>query len=356
MPIERGEGNLLTADVEALVNTVNTEGVMGKGLALQFKRAFPDAFKSYAQACRNQEVVVGEMHVVTRLVAPRIIFNFPTKKHWRQPSRLEYIESGLVDLVSKVREYGVSSIAIPPLGCGNGGLDWEIVKPLIIRAAGQIPDVRVVVFEPEGAPKPEQMVENRSAPSMTPARAAVIALMGRYLETGYDYRLSLVEVQKLAYFLQEAGQPLRLDFKPHYYGPYADNLRKALRNIEGHFTHGMGDGRNSPETPIELLPGALDTAREVLALDHETSTRIERVWQLIEGFETPFGMEVLASVHWVMKEVNDLESVIARIHSWNSRKRSRMKEGHIRAAWQRILEVGILGQAHDDLTTARAAT
>ena len=342
MPIERGEGNLLQADVEALVNTVNTEGVMGKGLALQFKRAFPDAFKSYAQACKNGEVAVGKMHVFPRLVTPRIIFNFPTKKHWRQPSRLEYIESGLVDLVSKVKELGISSIAIPPLGCGNGGLDWTIVKPLILKAAEEIPDVRVVLFEPEGAPKPDQMVENRNAPSMTPARAAVIALMGRYLETGYDYRLSLVEVQKLAYFLQEAGQPLRLDFKPHYYGPYADNLRKALRNIEGHFTQGVGDGQNSPETPIELLPGALESAREVLSSDHEAAERIQQVGKLIDGFETPFGMELLASVHWVMKEVEDLESVIAKIHSWNPRKRSKMKEGHISAAWSRINEMGVL--------------
>lgn len=342
MPIERGEGNLLTADVDALVNTVNTEGVMGKGLALQFKRAFPDAFKSYSEACKAGEVEVGEVHVVQRLVAPRFIINFPTKKHWRQPSKLAYVEEGLQDLVTKVKLNGISSIAIPPLGCGNGGLDWADVKPLILKAAEAMPEVRIVLFEPEGTPNAEQMLEGRSKPKMTSSRAAVIALMGKYLETGYDYRLSLVEVQKLTYFLQEAGEPLRLEFKPHYYGPYADNLRKALRNIEGHYTRGVGDGQNSPETPLEVLPGALDAAREFLAQDSEVSTRIQKVGKLIEGFESPFGMELLATVHWAMKDGGDLESVISKVHSWNSRKRSLMKEGHIRAAWLRIQEVGDL--------------
>ena len=176
---------------------------------------------------------------------------------------------------------------------------------------------------------------------MTASRAAVIAIMGQYVETGYDYRLSLLEVQKLAYFLQTAGENLRLTFKPHHYGPYADDLRKALRNIEGHFTRGVGDGENKPETPIELLPGAVEEARSFLAADSVSRARLDRVSTLIEGFETPFGMELLSTVHWVMQNgpnEADVDDVIARVHSWSARKRSAMKDGHVRTAWHRLRE------------------
>lgn len=148
MPIELTRGDLLSADVDALVNPVNTRGVMGKGLALQFKRAFPEAFRAYAQACRRGEVVVGRVHVVAREGAPRYLIHFPTKVHWRQPSLLSYVREGLVDLVTQVRTRAIGSIAIPPLGCGLGGLDWREVRPLIVGAFAELPEVRVLLFEP----------------------------------------------------------------------------------------------------------------------------------------------------------------------------------------------------------------
>ncbi len=335
MTIERGKGNLLTADVDALVNTVNTEGVMGKGLALQFKKAFPDNFASNERACKAGELMPGHVHVVKRLTSPRFIINFPTKKQWRQPSKLGYVRDGLRDLTDQVRKLGIQSIAIPPLGCGNGGLDWTAVKPLIVQAFDGLPEVRVMLLKPADAPAADKIIDRRETPAMTAARAAVLALMGRYVETEYDYRLSLVEVQKLAYFLQEAGEPLKLEHRAHYYGPYADNLRKALRNMEGHYTRGVGDGKNSPETPLELLPGAVDAARKFLETRPETLARLERVAQLIDGFETPFGMELLGTVHWVMhhgSDPGDVEEVIAKVHAWSDRKRSRMKDGHVQAA------------------------
>ena len=148
MAIETGHGDLLAAEVDALVNPVNTQGVMGKGLALQFKKSFPDVFSDYAHACKQGTVEVGRMHVVQRASTPRFVINFPTKQHWRTPSKLELIETGLVDLVARVRELGIRSIAIPPLGCGLGGLAWSEVRPLIVAAFESVPDVRVVLFEP----------------------------------------------------------------------------------------------------------------------------------------------------------------------------------------------------------------
>lgn len=341
MTVERGQGNLLTAEVDALVNTVNTEGVMGKGLALQFKKAFPDAFSEYERACRDGKVVIGRMQVVRRLTSPRFIINFPTKKHWRNPSKLEYVQAGLTDLVAKIRELQISSIAIPPLGCGNGGLRWSDVRPLIATAFASLPDVRVVVFEPNEGPLPNEVIDRRQRPTMTPSRAAVFALMGRYNATQYEYRLSLVEVQKLAYFLQAAGEELRLDYRRHFYGPYADNLRKALRNVDGHYVRGLGDGRNSPETALEILPGVLEQADALLNAHPETRARLERVGRLIEGFESPFGMELLGTVHWVMthsEKPHDLDDVVANVQSWSERKRSQMKSGHIEAARRRLID------------------
>ncbi len=146
--------NLLDANVEALVNTVNTVGVMGKGLALEFKRRFPSNFKVYAAACKRGAVEVGHMLVVetARPTGPRFIINFPTKKHWGQPSQLAYVEAGLVALVREVQTRNIRSLAIPPLGCGNGGLAWAAVRPLIDRAVTLLPEVRVLVFSPDDMP------------------------------------------------------------------------------------------------------------------------------------------------------------------------------------------------------------
>ncbi len=341
--IERGTGNLLTADVDALVNPVNTVGVMGKGLALQFKKAFPEGFREYEAACKRDEVVVGRMHVVQRLMRPRLIFNFPTKKHWRQPSKLEYIRDGLVDLAAQIRALKVASIAVPPLGCGNGGLAWRDVRPRIEAALGSLGEVRVVLFEPAGAPAASAIVDRRRRPAMTPSRALLLASMNAYAQTGFDSRLSLLELQKLAYFLQAAGEPLRLDYKPHHYGPYADNLRKALRNIEGHFTSGLGDGRDRPDTPIKLLPGALEQALAVVESRDDSRQRLDRVARLIERYETPFGMELLATVHWALthgRRPDDLSAIVEEVQRWNQRKRDMFKPAQIRCAWERLREQG----------------
>jgi O-acetyl-ADP-ribose deacetylase (regulator of RNase III) len=154
--IEEGHGNLLTADVEALVNTVNTVGVMGKGIALQFKRVYPANFRVYRDACATGKVRMGQVWTFDNAVLGprRYILNFPTKEHWRSSSRLEDVAAGLESLIDAVNERGITSLAIPALGCGNGGLQWSDVRPLIERACARMPDVRILIFAPEGAPAP----------------------------------------------------------------------------------------------------------------------------------------------------------------------------------------------------------
>lgn len=163
--LETTRGDLLRADVEAIVNTVNCVGVMGKGIALQFKLAFPENFAAYRQACQRGEVRPGRMNVFpTRLSRnPRFIVNFPTKRDWRAPSRLEDIEAGLESLTAEVRRLGIRSIALPALGCGLGGLDWEIVRPRIEVAFAGIPEVSVLLFEPAGTQAAADPGSNRSA-------------------------------------------------------------------------------------------------------------------------------------------------------------------------------------------------
>lgn len=341
--IELTTGNLLLADADALVNTVNCVGFMGKGIALQFKQAFPDNFKVYERACRANEVQPGRMLVVptNQLVGPKYIINFPTKRHWRGKSLMDDIEVGLRALVDETRRLGLRSIAVPPLGCGNGGLDWRVVKPKIEQAFSVLPDLRVLLFEPGGTPLPETMPVRTERPSMTPGRALLIGLLESYATL--NYRRTLLEVQKLAYFLQEAGEPLRLNYVGHIYGPYAHALNKVLERMEGHFTRGYGDSL-SPDVEIELLPGAADEAQAFLSDKLESKLRLARVAELIEGFETPHGMELLASVHWLARHGSPTattpEQATELLQAWTPRKRALFKPAHVRLAWERLASTG----------------
>ena len=238
--IELTCGDILKSEADALVNTVNCVGVMGRGIALQFKNMYPDNFKAYAVACKRETVQPGRMFVYEtgQLTSPRFIINFPTKRHWRGKSRIEDIDAGLADLVKVVRDKGIRSIAIPPLGAGLGGLDWNEVRPRIEHMLTTLADVRVLVFEPNGAPTNDKMVHVREVPKMTEGRAALVELMQRYLGGLLDPFITLLEVHKLMYFMQEAGEPLRLRYVKAPYGPYAENLRHVLRAVEGHLIAG----------------------------------------------------------------------------------------------------------------------
>ncbi len=336
--IEFRQGNLLEADAEALVNTVNCVGVMGKGIALQFKQAYPENFRRYERECKAGEIRLGQMFVFqTGLLSnPKFIVNFPTKQHWKGKSRLDDIRRGLVDLANVVRANSIVSIAIPPLGCGNGGLDWNDVFPLIQTALAELPQVRVLVYAPQPTPPADEMLVATKRPRLTRARALVILLIARYREHGY--RATKLEVQKLAYFLQVAGEPLKLRYVKDKFGPYADNLNHTLLNMEGHFIRGFGD--RSSDSTIYPLPGAVDEANALLVADTEAQGRLERVSQLIEGFEDPYGMELLASLSWIAKEdmhaAADPAAATELLHAWNERKRSIFKPNHIIKAWQRL--------------------
>jgi O-acetyl-ADP-ribose deacetylase (regulator of RNase III) len=338
--IECIEGNILEARVEALVNTVNTVGVMGKGIALQFRQAFPANYYAYRAAVDRGEVALGHVFVFETgtIEYPHFVINFPTKGHWRGRSKLTDIEAGLADLRRIILRREIASIAIPALGCGHGGLRWADVRPRIEESLGDIPDVKVVLFPPSGAPPADQMKVRTPRPRMTPGRAALIGLLGRYLEPGYA--ASMLEVQKLLYFMQEAGEPLKLRYAQAKLGPYAEQVHHVLQSVEGHYLRGYGD--RSASSSARLVAGAFDQASAFLETRPETRARFDRVLELIEGYESPYGLELLATTHWVTQEnpqaARDASHVVIRVQAWSQRKKDLFTSDHITRAWRRLSE------------------
>ena len=300
------QGNLLDARAEALVNTVNTVGVMGKGIALMFKERFAENFRLYAAACKAKQVQTGKMFVteVHELDGPRWIVNFPTKQHWRAPSQLAWVTEGLQDLRRFLIEQKVKSIAIPPLGAGNGGLEWDEVREQIEATLGDL-DTEIMVFEPTR--QYQNVAKRAGVEKLTPARALIAELVRRYWVLGME--CSLLEIQKLAWFLERAieryspgDNPLNLQFVAHKYGPYANRLDHLLNNLDGSYLH--CEKRISDADPLDVI--WFDDERKAFLqtyLKSEAkpySDALEHTSALIDGFESPFGMELLATVDWLL--------------------------------------------------------
>jgi O-acetyl-ADP-ribose deacetylase (regulator of RNase III) len=254
---------------------------------------------------------------------------------------MEYIETGLEALVEEVRRLDIQSIAIPPLGCGLGGLEWREVRPRIELAFTELPNVRVLLFEPKGAPTAEEMAKEQQTPNMTEGRALLLALMRRYLSAVMDPFVTLLEIHKLMYFMQESGQNLRLDYTKGPYGPYAENLRHVLTHIEGHFIIGYGDAADNPDKSIEPKAEAITEAEKFLKNHPKVHVRLDQVAKLIEGFETPYGMELLATMHWVTKHDRavDLADATQKVYAWNDRKKM-FKQKHLQIAWNTLEREG----------------
>ena len=301
------KGNLLDAQTDALVNTVNTVGVMGKGIALMFKEAFPSNFRAYEEACRHKEVKIGRMFVTERraLEGPRWIINFPTKKHWRHPSKIEWIIEGLTDLRRVIEENEIRSVALPPLGSGNGGLDWHEVRPEIERILGDLSDINILVYEPTD--RYQNVAKRNGVEKLTPARVLIAEIIRRYWVLGIE--CTYLEVQKLGWFLERTihslgiEDPLKLDFKADKYGPYSDRLRHLLDALDGTYLH--CDKRLSDAGPSDTIWFDEERRQHIeLFLKQDVSVPLNRVLDLtakrIDGFESPLGMELLATVDWLL--------------------------------------------------------
>lgn len=345
-------GDLLSDPAEALVNTVNCVGVMGRGIALQFKKQFPDNFIAYEQACKAGQVQLGKMFVWENqtIFDKSYIINFPTKNHWRGKSELADIANGLDDLVRVINKHQIKSIAIPPLGSGLGGLDWNDVKPLIEQKLAGLSDTKIIVYEPSNIAQSKR-IANKSTLDITPGRAALIGLMQRYLDGLLDPYISLLEVHKLMYFLQESGEPLRLNYTKNIYGPYAENLRHVLNQLEGHYIEGYYDGGDEPNKPLKLIGDANKQAIDFLQHKPTTLQNLQRVAELVDGFETSTGMELLSTVYWLAKDNADatVSELVKQTHAWSERKQN-FSARQIEIAHTALLEKGWLDRHENSLS------
>ena len=355
--IQYTQGNLLASEAEAVVNTVNTVGVMGKGIALMFKEAFKANFLAYQEACRRGEVQVGRMFVTERLGRPRWIINFPTKKHWRHPSQLSWVIEGLEDLRRVIEERQIRSIALPPLGCGNGGLRWNDVRREIERALGNLPEVDVLVYAPteeyQNRPKEAGFTQ------LSPARALIVELIRRY-SVVLGLGSSMIEIQKLAWFLDREisgtrlPDPLRLSFVPGIFGPYAQSLKHLLNGLDGAF---LSSPRRIPDTrPLDEIYFVQDRKQEVIDyLDSSASEYLdvlERTAERIDGFESPFGLELLGTVDWLLSREHrqpDVEDIKAGLHQWKAGASAARRK-------LRLFDDRLIGIALDRLAPDRTAT
>ncbi len=339
-------GNLLSANAEALVNTVNTVGVMGKGIALQFKERFPENYKLYKAAAKSDELQIGSMFTVPthRMDGAKWIINFPTKKHWRHPSKLAYIEAGLDDLIYIIQKLKMQSIAIPPLGCGNGGLDWSVVKRLMAQKLSILEGVQIYIYEPSDTAYEEKTKKEKQKPKLTPTRAIIVHLMKSYAQ--FQYSLTVLETQKLVYFLSRLGddEAGRIRFEKGVYGPYAPVLNRVLYDMDGVYITGMKFMDAKTFDPLLVAPQHTTAVTEFIET-HATGSQKSRVatlLHLIEGFETPLSMELLATVDYVLvnevQDIADLTEVIYKVHQWNRRKQELMPPAFIEVAYMRLME------------------
>jgi len=358
--INYATGNLLDAQTEALVNTVNEVGVMGKGIALMFREAFPANTAAYEAACKEGGVLVGRMFVTENraLNGPRWIINFPTKKHWRHPSKLEWIRDGLVDLRRVIGEKHIKSIALPPLGCGNGGLEWTQVRSTMEAALSPLEYVSVVVFEPTNAY--QNAAKREGLDELTPARAMIAELVRRYSILGIQ--CTNLEIQKLAWFLQRTidglhlDNPLRLTFEANKYGPYADNLRHLLNGLDGSYLHcekRLADA--GPLAPIWFEDSKSEGIRDYLfsPAARKYLPALERTADVIDGFESPLGMELLGTVDWLLSREKRAATVAAMhegLRQWPGgrsaaqRKQKLFTDRWLELALQRLTNPALLPQ------------
>lgn len=330
------KGNILTADVEALVNTVNTVGVMGKGIALAFKKAFPLNYKLYKEICDKKEFSVGDIFTTnTGQLTPKFIINFPTKQHWKGRSKIEYVENGMKKLVETIKTNEIKSIAIPPLGCGNGGLQWSIVKPIILNELKHIDkDVEVIIYEPGFN---NQTITVKKEVSLTPARAMLLYALKDYQVLGYS--INLLVAQKIAYFLQRVGEPLNLQYEKGHYGPYSNRLQHLLKYLNGYYLNFKHE-ETKPSSLVSINHFEKVASYTQKGLDSNQLKRLKKVKELIEGFESPYGLELLATVDYVSQNENieKTDEIVSKIGEWTERKKEIMKPVHIQVAHDRLKE------------------
>jgi O-acetyl-ADP-ribose deacetylase (regulator of RNase III)/uncharacterized protein YwgA len=367
-------GDIFESRADALVNTVNTVGIMGKGIALGFKKRYPDMFEDYARRCERGEVRLGRPYIYKRLTLPHII-NFPTKEHWRSVSKLSDIVRGLEFLAAHIRQWDVNSLAVPPLGCGEGQLEWRVVGPTLYRHLKELP-IAVELYAPFGTPHEELEIsflalsqrpreeDRKSATAVEPPRppafrvepgwVALVAILERIARERHHWPIGRIGFQKLAYFATEAGIPTGLIHERGSYGPYSSDVKRVLSAL---LNNGLiAERRLGNMFAATVGPTFTDAKRAYAAELGVWEAAIERVTDLFLRMRTNTA-EIAATVHFVSKMLAEQErrrptekEVLAGVMHWKQRRRPPVDERDVALAIRHLNMLGWIDvQASKDL-------
>jgi len=357
------EGDLLKSNMHALVNTVNTVGIMGKGVALAFKKRYPDMFRDYVKRCDRGEVRLGEPYIYRD--SDHLIVNFPTKQHWRSVSRLSDIEAGLDYLERHYKEWQIKSLAVPPLGCGNGQLEWRVVGPVLLRHLKRL-DIPVELYAPHGSTLLDETqldLLDQAEPKgydqqwrLEPWLVAIAETVRRLESLRYHWPVGRVVLQKTVYFATVAGLPTGLEFQRGSYGPFAPDLKAAVARLQN---NGILTEQHRGQMIEMRTSSALDDAR--VSYSDELAKwdgLIDRLVDLVAGFNTARA-EVAATVHYASQDLRSqlgrkptVSEVVDYVEDWKRRRNPRLERTDILRA---IVGLGTRGwlQVDPDEKTAQ---
>jgi len=349
-------GDLFRSKAQTLVNTVNCVGVMGKGIALQFKQHFPDMYEDYAARCAARQVHLGRPYLFRRLLPPWIL-NFPTKEHWRSVSKLSDIVRGLEYVERHYREWGVASLAVPPLGCGEGQLEWRVVGPILHRHLSRL-DIPVELYAPYGTSQAELAEAFLAQPADTepvaaaptresklnPAWVALAEIVSRISREPYHWPVGRTTFQKIAYFATEAGLPTGLHYQAGSYGPFAPEVKSLITRLVNHgLVQEEPIGRMLSVKPGPSFP---DAARAYRGELRQWEPTIDRIADLFLRMRTPQA-EVAATVYFAAaalarntKRKPSEAEVLAEVKRWKQRRRPPLRDEDIARS---IRNLNVLG-------------
>jgi O-acetyl-ADP-ribose deacetylase (regulator of RNase III) len=358
-------GDLFEAPAQTLVNTVNCVGVMGKGVALEFKKRFPAMYEDYVARCERGEVKLGRPYLYRNPQPPHVL-DFPTKGHWRSVSRLKDIVTGLDYLEAHYRDWGITSLAVPPLGCGNGGLEWGVIGPTLYQHLSRL-DIPVALYAPfntphaELAPRYLQRTPSSNGSSddvpqqrrLQPGWVALAAALADLLSDPHHWPIGKTSFHKLAYFLTASGVPTGLDFQRGTYGPYAADLTRVISTLVNNDL--LQESQLGPRM-IELKVG--DTFSDArVAYEHELAgwhDQIHQAADLLARLQTR-DAEIAATVHLVATEASAAtgepptdEAILTEVMEWKCRKRPPLREDEVLNAVHSLAMLGWLQVSHSE--------
>ncbi|MEW6054248.1 MAG: macro domain-containing protein [Nitrospirota bacterium] len=362
-------GDLFESKCQTLVNTVNTVGIMGKGIALEFKKRFPDMFEDYVKRCAEGKVKLGEPYLYKKLTAPWIL-NFPTKEHWRSVSNISDIVRGLNFFEQHYKEWGITSIALPPLGCGHGQLEWKIVGPTLYRHMKKL-DIPVELYAPLGT-SPEELtpeflsrdveqavISGRSINNkIEPGLIAIVEVLARIENEPYHWPIGRTMFQKIAYFATELGLKTGLSYSRGSFGPFAADLKfKITKLVNNGLIKEEQLGRMFSVRPGPTFDDALKLYREEI---HQAQPIIERLTDLFLRINTTHQAELASTVHFAAKsyqkdhkEMPSEGDVLNEVMEWKQRRRPSYDKSEVAKTIRNLASFGLISvRSSKDLPVA----